>query len=226
MAKTILQFIDSNGPNWSPDWENDENAQKEFENRVKSLKDFLNKHKNIHEEFSFSKEITNYFIIDSEEGCIEMLINTKEILIPEDYDNFLSKFFASDVGNNRGAGMGVSPFDDKFYKELFNIFKDDDGEVFTEIYIAISGNFDGAYEAKVEFKENGLHWSIEDEYSFDEKDNEEPLEIDITWEDIKEQFEKHGYCKDCGEELWSSPNDSNISDINKEYCFVCKKSNP
>ena len=80
MAKTILQFIDSNGPNWSPDWGKNENAQQEFDKRVKSLKDFLEKYKNIHEDFSFSKDISNYFKIDSEEGYIEMLIDTKEIL--------------------------------------------------------------------------------------------------------------------------------------------------
>ena len=56
------------------------------------MKDFLEKYKKIHEEFRFSKDISNYFKIDSEEGYIEMLIDTKEILIPENYDDlFLIK---------------------------------------------------------------------------------------------------------------------------------------
>jgi hypothetical protein len=207
MAKTILQFIDSNGPNWSPDWGKNENAQQEFDKRVKSLKDFLEKYKKIHEEFRFSKDISNYFKIDSEEGYIEMLIDTKEILIPENYDNFLSKFFASDVGNNRGAGMGHSPFDDEFYKDLFNIFKDENNEVYTEIYVGVSGNFDGAYEESVSFKEDGLHWEKEEELDFD---------------DGEDVFESHGYCQDCGEELWSSEDDTNISKTREGYCFLCE----
>ena len=140
-----------------------ENANKEFENRVKNLKYFIDKNKNIHNEFDFTKEFSNYFKIDTEEGCIEMLIDTKEILIPEDYNNFLSKFFASDIGNNRGAGMGISPFEDKFYKDLFNIFKDEDNEVETEIYVSVSGNFDGEIEGSVTLKEDGLHWEMEDD---------------------------------------------------------------
>ena len=90
------------------------------------------------------------------EALANLIRNTvEEILIPENYNNFLSKFFASDVGNNRGAVMRISPFDDEFYKDLFNIFKDENNVVYTEIYVSVSGNFDGAYEESVTFKKHG-----------------------------------------------------------------------
>ena len=49
---------------------------------------------------------------------------------------------------------------------------------------------------KISFKEDGLHWEKEEELDFD---------------DGEDEFESHGYCQDCGEELWSSEDDTNIS---------------
>ena len=42
-----------------------------------------------------------------------------------------------------------------YFKYGNQIFKDENNGVYTEIYVSVSGNFDGAYEESVTFKKHG-----------------------------------------------------------------------
>ena len=169
MAKCILQFQNDIGPSYCPNWSNGEGAQKEFNLRKERLKNFIRKYSCLKQEYNFSKDISEYFLIDDEEGVIQMEIDTKEILIPEDSDNFLSMFFASEIDNTRGVGMGNS-FSDEFYFDFFEIFKDENLEVESDLTGTLTGNFDGHYYFQLEFLSNGIKW--ETEYYEEDEDEE------------------------------------------------------
>jgi len=137
-----------------------DNAQKEFDFRKEKLNEFIEKNTVLNQQYSFSKDISDYFIIDDENGKIQMEIDTQEILIPEDSENFLSVFFASEVDNSRGVGMGNS-FNDDFYSEFFEIFKDANQKVQSDLAGTMAGNFDGHYSFSLEFLSNGIKWVTE-----------------------------------------------------------------
>ena len=84
------------------------------------MKKFVEKYSSLKQEYSFSKDIAEYFLIDDEEGVIQMEIDTQEILIPEDSNNFLSVFFANEIDYTRGVGIGNS-FNDEFYSDFGKI---------------------------------------------------------------------------------------------------------
>ena len=93
--------------------------------------------------------------------------------LPEDSRNVFAKLFASNLDNKRSPGFGLEPFPAQFYQDLFNIFKDDDGEVDSGIRGTLSGNFDGYYTFTAELKPDGIIW---DTYFYDEEDE--------TWDDV------------------------------------------
>ena len=143
--------------------------KKEFNLRKERLKNFIRKYSCLKQEYNFSKDISEYFLIDDEEGVIQMEIDTQEILVPEDSDNFLSVFFANEIDNTRGVGMGNS-FNDEFYSDFFEIFKDENNKIESDLSGTLTGNFDGYYEFKLEFLSNGIKW--ETEYYEEDEDEE------------------------------------------------------
>tara|TARA_Y100001970_G_scaffold245297_1_gene312195 strand:- start:267 stop:1766 length:1500 start_codon:yes stop_codon:yes gene_type:complete len=147
-----------------------EYADKEFENRKKMLNKFLKKYDS--NNFGFSRNISEYFKADEDEGIIEMINfdDEMELLVPENYNNFLTKFLSSDINNSRGVGFGHNPFEDTFYLDLFNIFENN-GVVDSDITGTLSGNFEGYYSFATEFKPNGIMWHTE--FYGDEEDEYE-----------------------------------------------------
>jgi outer membrane protein assembly factor BamB len=136
-----------------------DNARSEFELRAHKLHEFLEKYSYLKERYDFSRDISDYFIVDYDNGVIEMKLETDEILIPEDSDNFLSMFFASDIENSLGVSIG-SPFEDEFYSDFFEIFKDDNNVVNSDLSGTLNG-FDGYFDFTLEFLPNGIKWDAE-----------------------------------------------------------------
>ena len=98
---------------------------------------------------------------NKEDGCLEMFLENQEIHYPDD-NSFIAKFFADDVGNNRSVGFGMESLPSRFYRDLFNLFKDENNEIngnFNGTFTTI--DFDGYFEFTAELKEDGLHWETE-----------------------------------------------------------------
>jgi hypothetical protein len=120
---------------------------------ITMVNEFVEKYKNLHQ------DISKIFHMSEDYMCVMIeLSGGQELLLPEDRNNVFAKLFASDLDNRRGPGFGEEPFPEKCYQELFNIFKDENDEVDSDIKGSLSGNFDGYYEFEAELKPNGILW--------------------------------------------------------------------
>ena len=205
MAKQIIKMSDESYIQYSPTWwikwdkdpkkrEKNPTAQDEFDKKYDEFHMFLDMYSYL--------SIGNFIKLNEEDGCLEMFVDNIEIHYPDD-NSFIAKFFSGDAGNNRGVGFGIESLPSSFYKDLFNLFKDENDKIdgiFQGTFTTI--DFDGYFKFKAELKENGLHWDTES-YQYENDDDYEN-------------------CQGCGEELWSEEGDTNISDTHAGYCFLCE----
>ena len=93
--------------------------------------------------------------------------------------NKMVDFLESNVGNGRAFnGCGLE-LDLDFYKDLYDLFSDDEGKVmfnsgFYECNMTTVGKFDSGHY--FELKSDGLHWRWDDDYEEFEDDYEEEEE--------------------------------------------------
>jgi hypothetical protein len=174
MAKLIVQWDRDecyvNGPEFSTPYKFEESTSSFVtedgtvdDDSITMINGFVKKYNNLHQDI--------HKIFHMSEDYMAVMIELsggQELLLPEDSNNVFAKLFASNLDNKRGPGFGLEPFPDQFYQELFNIFKDDDGEVDAGIRGTLSGNFDGYYTFDAELKPNGILW---DTYFYDEEED-------------------------------------------------------
>ncbi len=103
--------------------------------------------------------------------------------ISEDYEisehNKIVDFLESNVGNGRAFNGQGKELDEEFYKDLFDLFSNDEGKVMFG-----SGNYDckmstvGVFDSShyFELKSDGLHWredDDDDDYDDDDYDDDD-----------------------------------------------------
>jgi hypothetical protein len=176
------------------------------EELVKFIKEFLNKQTNNIKETIIMR---NTYVFEDKDVCLETkyspskdkLINdfTKKwpkykdqikidgdeliFIISNDTEisehNKMVDFLESNVGNGRAFnGCGLE-LDIDFYKDLYDLFSDDEGKVmfnsgFYECNMTTVGKFDSGHY--FELKSDGLHWRWDDDYEEFEDDYEEEEE--------------------------------------------------
>tara|TARA_Y100000034_G_scaffold132974_1_gene197313 strand:+ start:64 stop:567 length:504 start_codon:yes stop_codon:yes gene_type:complete len=125
------------------------------------------------------EQINEYDELIINEKQIELNFLEKELHIPDSLPYVMANLFQSDIKNERGFSLGVEAHPSEFYDDLFELFSDNDGNVYsTDESDYWSGTVFGD---KVEgygsftayFKPGGFEWEI-NWYS----------EEDETWNDV------------------------------------------
>jgi hypothetical protein len=151
MADVLLSSDWNKG--WSLWYEfEDENKQKKQE----QFMSFLSKWDNVIKQFGEE-------VFKMDEVGIKFIPKDTEIHIPEDLPNVLANLFQSDYGEDRGFSLGIEPLPKEFYHDLYELFKDKNGEVdHGEAWsITVSGlRIEGYGNCQIYFEDGGLLWTV------------------------------------------------------------------